>query len=520
MRESEILNHTPNSWRNADPRRFKVMVAEDDHSLRRIVVKALSAEGYQMIATEGGTAVLPLVAEEKPDLIVMDVMMPGMDGLEIVRRLREMPEHASTYVILVTGKTSLNEKLDGFESGADDYLTKPVQIGELRARVKAGIRIRALQRDLERTYRHLVRHEKNATIGQLASGISHEFNNIISGINGYAQLAKKDDRFKDRLIEIALQQAQRVQKITGSLSTYASSIGTGKEPTSVEHLVESAQCLLEKEIQSHDIQIEYDLPEALPFVRVDFGPTQQLLVNVLLNAIQSVENGGRIEIRAQTQEGFLNLEVDDNGKGIPDDVKHRIFDPFYTTNGALGGGDGPGIGLGLVFALNTAESHGGTLELVASRLGGACFRLSLPISAALRKGDADDPSSQQRDETPRIVLVEDDECMREIIQEVLCDYTLAVFSEGPPAVEYCRRHSVDLAIVDLTLAGPWSGERVITELAGVEPPPPILLSTGAIEQDRTPTPPVVGVLKKPFEIVELESAVRDALDADPVPASE
>ncbi len=518
MSDSGLFRALPLGWRNLDPKSFRILVAEDDHSLRTILVRTLTHEGYQVDATAGGTDLLETVKQRAPDLIVLDLMMPGMDGLTLISHLRRDPALTSIYVIVVTGRSTLEDKVEGFETGADDYVTKPVPIKELHARVKAGIRIRTLQRSLEHSYRMIVRQEKLATVGALASGISHEFNNIISGISGYAQLARRNDAYKERLIEVALEQSERVQKITSSLSTYASSMSAERKPTLPQPLIESAIWLLDKEIQKRDIRVHQECGENLPPVRVNFSQIQQALVHLLLNAVQAAGQGGSIALRVHREREQLVVEVDDTGPGVAAELRHRIFDPFFTTKGAIGGGEVPGSGLGLSFALNIATAHEGSLDLVPSRLGGACFRLSLPLDAgapgaAPDSGVAAAPREAAEADPPRVVVVEDDPFLIEVIQEVLAGAHPTIFSEGMPAVAYCREHSVDVALVDISLPGAIDGLQVISELGRLRDPPSVILSSGAADlvDTRALSPHIACVLRKPFEIAELERAFAAAL---------
>ncbi|MCI0652785.1 MAG: response regulator [Planctomycetes bacterium] len=517
------------------PASFRILVAEDDAGLRSVLSKALRREGYQVSEADDGHRLVELIRAWQPDLILLDIMLPNRDGLSVLTDLRKDPKLASIYVILVTGRASLEEKIEGFETGADDYLTKPVQMRELKARVKAGVRIRALHRNIENFYQMMIRKEKLATVGALAAGVAHEFNNIMSGISGYAQLAKVNDKFKDRLIEVALTQSERVQRITSSLSTFSSSAASGKQFTSVRRLVDAAVCLMQKEMNRREVVLEVEASEQLPAIEVNFSQMQQAIVNLLLNAAQASRKAGRVAVRATVIDRCLSIEVDDSGPGVPEDHRHRIFDPFFTTKGALGGTEESGTGLGLTFALNIAQCHAGSIDLVESRLGGACFRLSIPLAdsaggaaprplgaagthgpaavpgaAAAGAAAAADPRAHATG--PRVLVVEDDANIQEIMREVLSDPPPICFAEGPAALEHCRSEEIDIVLVDLHLKGPWNGRRVLTELACLPSPPAVIVATGSIDpksvQDLALAP--AAILRKPFKIAELEAAIQQA----------
>ena len=513
-----------NTWREFDPRAFHVMIADDQIHLREIVGNLLRKEGYRVTQVEDGQELLERARENPPDLIVLDVMMPRLDGLSALRQLREDPKLCRAYVLILSGQASLEEKLAGFEEGADDYLTKPYSIDELRARVRSGIRLRAVERHLEHSQQLVVRQEKLATIGSLASGIAHEFNNIMSGIAGFAQLATRNPKFQERLVEIALQQARRAEKITSSLSTFASTASPRFERARLEPLLESASMLVRKGIERKSARLEMTIDRDLPTLDLNRGQIQQVLLHLLINAQESIEEGGTVEVHVRRTGSTLVVEVDDDGPGITAENVARIFDPFFTTKGALGAADIEGTGLGLTFSLNVAVAHDGSIELTDSRLGGACFELRLPVPTApgVERDTSDRCENEEAGEfgsmadAPvaarkgplRLAMVEDDLTLQEVVCELLQDAKVDCFNSGPEALEHCHEEAVDAVLLDVHLHGPWDGWRVLEELNTLPTPPPVILTTGVIEVTVDEIDyPHLELLRKPFRLGELESAL-------------
>lgn len=510
--ENSFLSSKIGTWRDFDPKSFHILIADDSKEVRIGLRAALRREGFRVSEIEDGLELADAVAENPADLILLDVMMPGKDGLSVLREMREDPALASTYVILLTGRASLEEKVEGLNVGADDYLTKPFALQELLARVRAGIRIKALHRTLRESQETLVRQEKRATIGLLAAGIAHEFNNLMSAISGYAQLARSNDKYKERLIEVALNQVQRAQKITASLSSFAGNGMIGAQQTPMLPLVESSLCLLEKEIKNRQIEVRLDVPPDLPLVLVDKGQMQQVLLHLLLNAIQAAGQGGCVQVRGTSSDQTVIIEVDDNGPGIPDDIRTTIFDPFFTTKGALGNSEEQGTGLGLSFSMNMVQEFKGNLGVVASQLGGACLRIEIPAFQGECARRAPSPKAERPKRPARIVLVEDDPSLQEIISELLEQEELSVFSEAPPALEFCQERDVDLVLLDLQLGGPWSGRQLLSALGDLQDPPDVLVTTGSVELSESDlAPPAIGILRKPYDLDRLEEALQKAL---------
>ncbi|MGE3163701.1 MAG: response regulator [Planctomycetota bacterium] len=511
-RADSLFRSLTDNLQDIDPASFHILIADDNDEVRLGLRLALQRERFVVSEARDGNEIFSILEQKPADLIILDVMMPERDGLTVVRQLRSQHTLASPYIILVTGRSSLEEKVEGLNVGADDYLTKPFELKELIARVRAGIRIKALHRTLRETQETIVRQEKRATIGLLAAGIAHEFNNLMSAISGYAQLARTHEKYKERLVEVALDQVQRAQKITQSLSSFAGNSMAGAQKVPIRPLVEASLCLLEKEMRSRRIDVAMNVPDDLPLVFVDKVQMQQVFVHLLLNAAQAAGGGGRIEVRASAQDGWVAIEVDDNGPGVPVEIRGSIFDPFFTTKGALGNSEEPGTGLGLSFSLNIVQQFEGRLDLAPSRLGGACFRIMIPALQNHTPAKASGPTTTAVDNPPRIVLVEDDPALQEIISEVVPAGTLTIFAEGPPAVEHCLANRVDVLLLDLQISGPWNGERVLDELRRFEHPPAVIVTTGSTEFTESElTPPVVGVMPKPYALADIEQAVERAL---------
>ncbi|MFN0057515.1 MAG: response regulator [Planctomycetota bacterium] len=504
----------PQDWRQVDPREFRILIADDLEDTRYVIRKSLTKIGYQVSEAQDGREVLELARAQQPDLLILDIMMPDIDGLSALREIRSDPRLRSAYVIMLTGKSSLKEKIEGLELGADDYVTKPFMLSELKARVLAGIRLKAVHRSLCETQEIVVRREKLATIGALAAGVAHEFNNIMGSISGYAQLARSNAKFTERLITAVLEQSDRAQKITSSLITYASSSAEGRGSIAIGRSVEAASCLLSKELRQKCVDLQVKLTASLPPVHGHEGQLQQVLIHLLLNALQAVGKDGRIEVRGSVQGRTLRLEVDDNGPGIPEQHRHRIFDPFFTTKGPLGQSEQPGTGLGLTFSQNIIHAHQGTLTLVESQLGGACLRIELPLAnqqAVVKPLPEAPPVAVTTHATRpgRVVLVEDDPTVQELVCALLENHPPHVFDSGRPALEYCRANPPDVVILDLGLNGDLDGRQVLAGLRAVEPTPLVIITTGsiAIASLADIEYPDLKILPKPFRLHELERAL-------------
>jgi signal transduction histidine kinase len=465
---------------------------EDNRDILRATQRILeSQKDYRILTAVDGEQALSRVRENRPDLVLLDVMIPKIDGIEVLKRLKSDRDTSGVMVILVTGRASLDHRIQGFDAGADDYIPKPYHIPELLARVRSTLRIKHLTDDLEERNRELVRSQRSvlqakkmATIGLLASGIAHEFNNIMAGISGYAQLARKNPEFRDSLVEIALTQTERATELTQSLSTYNRGC-VGHSECDVVEVIENALCLVTKELENTDIRPVKEF-EGRPRIQMSPGNFQEVMLNLILNGIQAIEDGaGSVRIRvgpAEDSDG-VRIDVSDSGVGISEENQDRIFDPFFTTKGALGGGQRSGTGLGLTVCYNLVHSHGGDIE-VSSRPGrGTTFRLTLPRAdetVTAQEAPAADPADPPLPdkEVLRILVVDDEKLAREMIRDYLSGHEVETCSKVETALEAYALKPFDYVILDVAIESSLNGFQAFERFSRFQPPPRVIFASG------------------------------------------
>lgn len=237
-------------------------------------------------------------------------------------------------------------------------------------------RLRREEQERARTKEQMFHTEKMATIGQLTASIAHEVNNPLGGVilcfNNLTR-GRLDERARVQHVEVINSGLDRIQRIMRDLLDYSRQSSLNIRPTDVSEVVHKSVSLLDLFSKKQRIGLRVDLPDAPPLVPMDSAKILQVLVNLMVNAIQAMPDGGEISIGgAPSEDGFTFL-VSDTGSGIPEEIRERIFDPFYTTKDV-----GQGTGLGLALARSLVEQHGGRLELRRSDSTGSVFAVTLP----------------------------------------------------------------------------------------------------------------------------------------------
>ena len=261
---------------------------------------------------------------------------------------------------------------------------------EVSAALLAGGGVALVARDLSSQLeieRRMMRSEKLAVVGSLAAGLAHEIGtplNVISATAEYLMLdgapAERERRLRDIVGE-----TDRISRLVRELLTFARGRGAERAPVDVRAAVERVLSLLAIPAEKKRVRLEVDVPASLPRALADADGLHQVLVNLLVNAVNAVAEGGRVGVRARAGEGGgLALEVHDDGPGVPEALRERIFDPFFTTRP-------DGTGLGLAVCARIVAAHGGDIRVGAGPLGGACFTVQLPA-------EGDEPSGHRAGE--------------------------------------------------------------------------------------------------------------------------
>jgi signal transduction histidine kinase len=365
------------------------IVWADDNADMREYVRSLLAPRYEVETVTEGEAALAAARRRRPDLVLADVMMPGLDGLGLVRALRADPQTRGVPVILLSARVGEEARIEGLDAGADDYVQKPFSARELLARISARLELAALQRDLRE---HLAKSE--ARYREFLAMLSHELRNPLAPIRNALSLLLEADlepEIADKARAILDRQVTHITRLVDDLLdiTRISRGQIGLQPRLVS-LAQIVAAALETsrplvEARAHELVVR-SAPPSLT-VRADPVRLAQVISNLVNNAAKYTPPRGRVELEVSADGGFAAISVRDNGPGIAPEEMPRLFEMFTqgerTRARVLGG-----LGIGLALARQLAELHGGTLEGRSDGPGrGAEFTLRVPLHASVEPAD-------------------------------------------------------------------------------------------------------------------------------------
>lgn len=378
---------------------IQLLLVDDENQFRQTVAKRLMKRGVTVRQASSGQECLDSMAKDPVGVVVLDVKMPGMDGIETLHRIKE--KHPEAEVIMLTGHTSTRDGVDGIKSGAFDYLSKPIELEHLISKIRQAFdkRMRKREKQKEKDFRakmeqQMIATERLASLGTLAAGVAHEINNPLAIIREAAgwlkSILEKDElshmpRKGD--FEMALGKiengVERVRRITHQLLGSVKQTDSTISEVNLKELVEETLALLQKEAADKGIEIIQEMGSGSGVIWTDPYKLRQVLINIINNAVHATETGGGITVTIKTFHEQVAIHITDTGRGIPREHLEKIFDPFFSTKPP-----GEGTGLGLFVSRSIIDKLGGKIDL-ESRLGqGTRFCIKLPRHPDV-KGDLD-----------------------------------------------------------------------------------------------------------------------------------
>jgi two-component system, sensor histidine kinase and response regulator len=369
-----------------------ILVVDDQPVNVQLLKRKLEREGIRVIAAFTGQEALEIVAKEKPDLILLDVMMPDMDGIDVCQRLQEREETRSVPVIFITARSSKESKLEGLAVGAVDYITKPIDLDETLARVQTQLRFVAVNREMVDLQRRLQEARRAATIGAVTQGIAHNLNNLLGVVLGYLDLIKTHYNKPELVKRNAESVENAVQRIVSIIKQLTSLVGKSRLPVmkhSLAQLLRDGVARYQTDFKiSQPVMIDNPLGDLEIETHVEVF--EDVLAKVLINAWESYGNApvDKRPIAVKTRQVELpggtpavEIRVEDQGSGIDPEIRDHMFEPFISSKQTVG------VGMGLTVARHALRNMGGEVTM-ADRIGGGTVAILVhPIEKRRRPGE-------------------------------------------------------------------------------------------------------------------------------------
>ncbi len=360
-----------------------ILVVDDNKRNLQVVGNILHDEKYKVAMAINGLTALKLASQLKPDLVLLDIMMPEMDGYEVCKKLKKNPDTEDIPVIFLTAKVETDDVVEGFNLGGVDYITKPFKQKELLVRIKTHLDLLESRRKIAAQAGEL--HAANIFKDRLFSIIGHDLRSPLSSIKFTIDMMKSgviefgDDFFHETLGQLAKTTDEAytlLENLLGWAKSQSGNLPVVPETFSLKEMAESIARLQKLNLSNKNIELVIDVAESIS-VYADNQMINTVLRNLLSNAIKFTPNGGKIQILAtETNDNLVKVSVVDSGVGISEENMKRLFNnanPLKT----YGTNNETGSGLGLILCKDFVEKNGGTLNITSEIGQGSTFAFTL-----------------------------------------------------------------------------------------------------------------------------------------------
>ena len=463
---------SPPSSAPLSTRGARVLLADDNADMREYL-QALLAQHWVVDTVADGEAALAAARVQRPDLVLADVMMPRLDGLGLLRALRARPATENVPVILLSARAGEESRIEGLESGADDYLVKPFSARELIARVHAHLelhRVRAEAMAREQAARAQA-EEANRVKDEFLATLSHELRTPLNAILGWAVLLRQGHPDADTLGQ-ALQviernaraQSQLIEDLLDISRIISGKLRLDVRPIDLFTVIRAGIDAVSPAAMSKEIRLQPVLDPTAGPIAGDPERLQQVMWNLLSNAVKFTPRGGRVQVRLARVRSHVEIAVSDTGCGIAPEMLPYVFDRFRQADSSATRRHG-GLGLGLALVKHLVELHGGTVRADSPGVDrGATFVVTLPLMARLPPDAGARRHPTARGSTPaaagrvdglRVLLVDDDAEALALFAQLFRQHgaEVTVARDAAEAMERLAAEHPDVLVCDVEMPG-------------------------------------------------------------------
>ena len=381
----------------------KILLVDDEEGIRKVLGISLTDSGYQVFTASNGEEALEIFKKEPVTIVLTDIKMPGMDGIDLLKEIKK--DSPETEVIMITGHGEMELAIQSLKFDATDFITKPInddalEIAMKRAKERMALKsqIREYTENLEvlveEKTKQLISAERLAAVGQTAAGLAHAIKNIAGGLTGGAFVLEKGIELENKKYlhqgwEMVKGNVNRIKHLSLELLNYAKERERVYELCDPNRPIQEVFDLTMPSAGDQRVTLEMELDKTLPALSFDPEAIHRCLLNLVMNAVDACTDIGssnrdcKVILRSLKSEGWaVEYQVEDTGCGMTEEVNGKIFQLFFSTKGSRG------TGLGLMTVKKIIDEHGGTIDHKTEKDKGSIFIIRLPHVAWLNNGDA------------------------------------------------------------------------------------------------------------------------------------
>jgi signal transduction histidine kinase len=371
----------------------KILLVDDEEGIRKVLAISLRDKGYEVFTAESGDKALQIFDRHEPSIVLTDIKMPGMDGIELLQKMKS--SRPETEVIMVTGHGEMELAIQSLKSDATDFITKPIRDEILEIALKRAFeritmrkQLRAYTENLETLVKEkteqLLEAERFAAVGQTISGLAHAIKNIAGALTGGSFVLEKgielgDEKYLHEGWEMLRSNVARVKGLALDLLNFSKEREPDYQLCDPNEPLQHVWQLMGETARKNGISLDLEADKELPMVWLDPDGIHRCIMNLLTNAMDAcldmdcTQPHGRVVLRSRRKNGWaVQYEAVDNGCGMDDETKANLFNKFFSTKGSKG------TGLGLMITRKIVQEHGGEITFTSEKGKGTTFIIRLP----------------------------------------------------------------------------------------------------------------------------------------------
>jgi len=371
----------------------KILLVDDEEGIRKVLGISLADSGYEVLSAANGEEALPIFRENRPPIVLTDIKMPGMDGIGLLKKIKD--ENPDTEIIMITGHGDMELAIQSLKFDATDFITKPsndeaLEIALKRANEKISLKTRLkeytenLEHLVEEKTRELMEAERLAAVGQTVAGLAHAIKNMTGGLIGGVFVLEKgieldNEKYLHQGWDMVRGNVDRIKHVALDLLNYSKEREVDDQLCDPNKPAREVYDLMLPRARECGVVLEMELDDSLPDAWFDPEEIHRCLLNLVTNAIDActdiscTSKPGRVVIQSIRKEGWaVQYQVEDNGCGMNEETRNKIFQRFFSTKGTRG------TGLGLMITKKIIDEHGGIISLNSKHGKGSKFVIMLP----------------------------------------------------------------------------------------------------------------------------------------------
>ena len=352
----------------------KILIADDEQVIRELFVRFLDREGYQVAAAKDGLDASERIEGEDYDIVILDLKMPGADGMNVVKRARDLGKDPT--VIIITGHATIETAKDAMKQGCFDYITKPFDMKDMISIVKRALDSRAWAEEKKGLEEQLRLKERLASLAEMGAGVAHEINTVNTSVKLFLEMLEPGlpESGKEREeLNIVLNEVRRAGKMISRFLNFTKPDDTQLAMADINQIIKKSLDVFRQRLVKQEINVSTRFSGSLSMIACDPIKMEEVFLNIFSNSIDAMAKGGKLCIRTQVKGEKVAIEALDTGIGIPAENLSKVYTPFFTTKAS-------GTGLGLSIAHRIIDEHKGVMKIYSRQNKWTLVRIELPIS--------------------------------------------------------------------------------------------------------------------------------------------